>query len=338
MKYATVLFLDNTSADNLALALAATRRSSLLDVRAIFVTGRAAHTDPTASIEERDDAHSGYIHGLNTKRMKEFMWSAGRSTPVFKGMPVRDTRLRTVIKHRHHVNEEVYDLWGAGGSVRFDGNFADGLELLRRYKGEKLFVLVGGPLTEVAEIQRRHPDIAAKFGPMFIQAGDFADDDSTNLLGGKGNSFNGACDALALHDVLFGHDEKIILLPSNITKQRELGFATPDEIAALCVYPRLVELYKVHYEHSARRRGTSLFIHDLGLVMLAEQYVQGNSGFPYRYEPVKILEVPFEAPRVGQPERRGTIVIEPAESGKRFVVVWQDTAAYRDRVAAYLQS
>ena len=67
---------------------------------------------------------------------------------------------------------------------------------------------------------------------------------------------------------------------------------TPDEIASLGVYPRLVRVYRVHYEHSAKKRGTSLYIHDLGLVMLAEQYLQGDQSFPYRYEQVEILEVP----------------------------------------------
>ncbi len=338
MKHPAVLFLDNTSADNLAMALAATRSSSLLDVKAIFVTGRAAHTDPNASIEERDEAYSAHIHLLNTLRMAEFMRSAGRTVPVFMGEAVGRTELRTVIPHGKHANEEIYDLWNAWETADIDGDFAAGLRFLSKYEGEKLLVLVGGPLTEVALIQRYRPDLAAKFGTMFVQAGDFANDESTNLLGGKGNSFNGACDAKALHDVLEGHDGEIILLPSNKTKQRELGFATPDEIASLGVYRRLVQVYRVHYEHSAKKRGTSLFIHDLGLVMLAEQYLRGGRNFPYRYEPVEILDVPYRAPEAGQSERRGTIVIGPARAGNRSTVVWQDIDGYRGRVAAYLQS
>lgn len=338
MKHPAVLFLDNTSADNLAMALAATRPSSLLDVKAVFVTGRAAHTDPNASIEERDETYSTYIHVLNTLRMAEFMRSAGRTVPVFMGEEVSRTQLRTVVPHGKHANEEIYDLWNARETSKFDGDFAAGLQFLTQYEGEKLLVLVGGPLTEVALIQRYRHDLAAKFGTMFVQAGDFAEDESTNLLGGKGNSFNGACDAKALHDVVEGHDGEIILLPSNMTKQAELGFAMPDDIAALGVYRRLAEVYRVHYEHSAKKRGTSLYIHDLGLVILAEQYLQGDQGFPYRYEPVEILDVPYEAPEAGEPERRGTIVIGPAKAGNRFTVVWQDTNGYRGRVAAYLQS
>lgn len=338
MKHPAVLFLDNTSADNLAMALAATRPSSLLDVKAIFVTGRAAHTDPNASIEERDETYSAYIHLLNTLRMAEFLRSAGRTVPVFMGEEVSRTELRTVIPHAKHANEQVYDLWNAWETASIDGDFTTGIQFLGRYTGEKLLVLVGGPLTEVALLQRNRPDIAAKFGAMFIQAGDFAEDESTNLLGGKGNSFNGACDAKALYEVLGGHDGEIVLLPSNKTKQRELGFAAPAEIASLGVYPRLVQVYRVHYEHSAKRRGVSLYIHDLGLVILAEQYLQGDQSFPYRYEPVEILDVPYGLPAADQPERRGTIVIRPAKTSNRFTVVWQDTNGYRDRVAAYLQS
>lgn len=338
MKTPAVLFLDNTSADNLAMALAATRPSSLLDVKAIFVTGRAAHTDPNASIEERDETYSAYIHALNTLRMAEFLRSAGRTVPVFMGEDVSRTQLRTVVPHGKHANEEIYDLWNARETSKFDGDFAAGIQFLWQYEGEKLLVLVGGPLTEVALIQRCGPDLAAKFGTMFVQAGDFATDESTNLLGGKGNSFNGACDAKALHDVLEGHDGEIILLPSNMTKQRELGFVTPDDIAALGVYPRLAEVYRVHYEHSAKRRGTSLYIHDLGLVMLAEQYISTGNGFPYEWEAVQITEVPYGAPLADRPERRGTIVIEPTDVSRRKVIVRQDTDGYRDRVAMYLQS
>jgi hypothetical protein len=346
MKHPAVLFLDNTSPDNLAMALASTRPSSLLDVKAIFVTGRAAHSDPNTSMERRDDVYStNYVHPLNTKRMKQFLVCAGRNTPVFMGEYVFRTQLRTVIPHGFHVDEKIYDLWNAWENTDIDGDFADGVEFLRRYEGEKLLVLVGGPLTEVALIQRYMPDIAAKFGTMFIQAGDFATDESTNLLGGKGNSFNGACDPAALHDALFGHDGDVFILPSNMTKQRQLGFATPDEIAQLGVYSPLVDVYRVHYEHSAKRRGTSLYIHDLGLVMLAEQVVSGISGFPYGFDPVRILEVPIglefdvvfdehEPPR----DRRGTIAIEPATSSNRYVVVWQDTGGYHDRVAVYLRS
>lgn len=336
-KHPAVLFLDNTSADNLAMALAATRPSSLLDVKAIFVTGRAAHTDPAASLEERDANYSNHIHFLNAARMLEFLQSAGRNILVIMGERVQRTQIRTVIPHRVHADENIYDLWDAWGKARVH-EFADGIEFLRHHKVKKFLVLVGGPLTEVALIQRYAPDVAAKFDTMFIQAGDFAEDESTNLLGGKGNSFNGACDAVALHDVLYGHDGEIILLPSNMTKQRELGFATPDDIGALGVYRPLTDVYWVHYEHSAKMRGTSLYVHDLGLVMLAEQVLQGRQGFPYRYEPVEILDVPFEAPEAGQPERRGTIVIEPARASNRYVVTWQDTDGYRGRVAAYLQS
>ncbi len=52
--------------------------------------------------------------------------------------------------------------------------------------GEKLLVLAGGPLTELAIIVRYCPDILAKLGPMVVQAGDFGEGNSSNLLGGQG--------------------------------------------------------------------------------------------------------------------------------------------------------
>lgn len=159
------------------------------------------------------------------------------------------------------------------------------------------------------------------------------------MLGGKGNSFNGACDAYALHKVLLEYTGEIYILPSNITKSPDIGFKTPDEIAALGVNSELARGYAVHYEHSAKRRGTSLFIHDLGLVMLIEQIMQKTLEYPYRYEAVDILEVPYLAPKDDQLERRGTIVVDSCVKDnvcKRFVVVWQDIDNYRDRVAELL--
>jgi len=328
-----VAFVDNTSADNPSLIMALIL-SPWIDLKAVFVTGRAAHSDPNAPTEERDDDYSDFIHELNTLRMVEFVRSLGSNVKVFKGQEVRDTALRTVIKHAWHVNEEIYNLWDAW-SFNYDGTFEDGLRFLGEYEGPNMLVFGGGPLTEIAFILNNRQDIATKFGPMFIQAGDFAEDESTNLLGGKGNSFNGACDAKALHDVVVGYDGDIFVLPSNITKQPEIGFAHPDEIAELGVYDRLVKLYGVHYEHTAKRRGTSLFIHDLGLAMLAEQ-VLGYRSYPYQCVPVNVVEVPYGAPAEGEPERRGTIVIEPTTASNRYVVVWQNTERYRQRVRHHL--
>lgn len=336
-KPAAVLLLDNTSMDNQALALAATRPSSLVDVKAIFVTGRAAHTNLLASIEDRDDGYSEQIQLLNAKRMTGFLRRAGRETKVYTGLDVGKTQLRTVIPHKFHVDEHIYDLEGDCDKTAVTGNFESGLECLRSISSD-LILLVGGPLTEVSYILDNCPEIAAKFSTMVVQAGDFGDNDS-NLLGGKGNSFNGACDAYALHKVLFEYAGEIYILPSNITKSPDIGFKTPDKIAALGVNSELARGYRVHYEHSAKRRGTSLFIHDLGLVMLIEQIMQQTLEYPYRYEPVDILEVPYLAPKDDQPERRGTIVIGPYvknDACKRFVVVWQDIGNYCNRVAKLL--
>lgn len=335
----TLSLSDNTSTDNMAMDLAATRKDSLLDVLACFISGRAAHSDPKASIEERDDAYSAEIQLLNTKRMKGFLHRAGRTTRVFKGEEVYRTQLRTVIPHELHANEHDYDPHNDWMNTAIDGNFADGLRHIREYKGSKKWlVLVGGPCTELALIMRFCPDIVAKIGTIVIQAGDFAEDDSSNLLGGKGNSFNGAVDSTSLHDVLnahklFGYKGKIFILSSNITKQREIGL-TIDDIVALGVQPKLREIYRVH----AAKRGGMSYIHDLGLVMLAEQLRRGDLYYPYRYEPVEIVEVPYGAPLADQPERRGTIVTQPATTSNCYVVTWQDTVNYRDRVAAYLQS
>lgn len=340
-KRPAVLFLDNTSADNLALALAATRRDSLLDVVAVFVTGRAAHRDPNASIEERQEIYSSQIHLFNAKRMSGFLRGAGRSdedVPVYMGEMVYRTRLRTVIPHKFHADERLYDVHADSDYGIIAGDFRQGLQFLREYRGEKLTVLAGGPLTELAIIVRYCPDIAAKLGTIVVQAGDFAEGDSTNLLGGKGNSFNGACDPAALNDVLAYHEGDIYVLPSNITKQPEIGFATPDEMAALGIYSQLVDIYRAHYEYSAKRRGTALYVHDLGLVMLIEQLLTNNQDYPYRYEPVEIIGAHYDVPySPDQSDRRGTILTYPKETSDRYVVTGQDTERYRERVAAYLK-
>ena len=332
-----ILFLDNTSPDNLALALAATRKTSLLDVIAIFVTGRAAHLDSTASIDKRQERYSSQIHSLNTKRMSGFLRWAGRDIPVFMGELIYRTNLRTVIPHEKHTDERAYDVNYDSSFGIIAGSFQEGLEFLRQYKGEKLLVLAGGPLTELALIMRYCPDIAIKLGTMVVQAGDFGEGNSSNLLGGQGNSFNGACDPGALHDVMCHYEGDVYILPSNITKQRELGFKTPDEIAALKVYPELIKIYRVHYENSAKKRGTSLYIHDLGLVILLEQILQGPSDFPYHWQPVKIrihYDVPYSRE---ERDQRGTIISGPVSKSDRHIVVWQDVERYRERVATYLQ-
>jgi inosine-uridine nucleoside N-ribohydrolase len=326
-----VIFCDNTSPDNLALVLAATRPESLLDVKAVIVTGRAAHYDRRANINQRDDLHSELVHLLNTKRMAGFLARAGRTVPVFMGRHVRDTELRTVIPHDFHVDEHHYDTHDDEHRTEIAGDFAAALKLLYQLPSD-LMLLIGGPLTEVAHIIENYPVIAAKFGQMVVQAGDFGED--SNVIGGKGNSFNGACDARALHVTLSKHPGAITLLSSNITKQTDIGFARPEDIARLGIYVELAGIYAIHYEYTARRRGTRLFIHDLGLVMLAEQLIKGNLTYPYRFQPVKITAVPYTRPEQGD-DQRGTIIVEELSSSgnpERNRVVWQYAADYYRRV------
>ena len=343
MNHPVVMFFDATSADNFAAFDAATREDSLLDVKLCIISGRAAHSDRKAPMEARDNAASAHYQLLNTKRVTGYMARAGRNTPVYQGEEVYRTQLRTVISHAVHADEHDYDTENDWENTPVLGNFVDAVAKLREVITElepdqKLMVLVGGPCTELAIILRYFPDIAARLGTIIIQAGDFAADDSSNLKGGKGNSFNGAVDPAALHDVLYLHKGKVIILPSNMTKQRELAMAI-EEIKRMA-RPELGRIYQVH----AARRGGATFVHDLGLVMLAEQEIRGEQGFPYRYELVEILEVPTGKERVRvfedevEVDRRGTIVIGPAEAGDRYVVVWQDVQGYRDRMAAYLQS
>lgn len=338
MKHPTIVFCDNTSADNPAMVDAATRPSSSLDVKLVVVSGRAAHGDPNASVNERDDVLSAHYHTLNTKRMTGYVKRMGRSIPVYQGESVYRTQLRTTVPHAIHANEHEYDLLDDWTNTPITGSFTDALAKLREIIAglepqQKLMVLVGGPCTELAIILRYCPDIAARLGTIVIQAGDFAEDESSNLKGGKGNSFNGAVDSAALHDVLFYHLGDVYILPSNMTKQHELGL-TVEEIVALGVRPELADLYRVH----AAKRGGVSYIHDLGLVMLAEQILPGWGMWPYFYKPVRIVEVPYGAPLAHQPERRGTIVISPASRSNRYVVIDQDRKHYLDRAAKLFQS
>lgn len=334
-----IIVCDMTSADNAAMALAATRPESPIRVIAIFITSRAAHTDTNANTEERQDQISEWIRCGNSRRMAGLLQRAGRNIPVFHGVPMRFTRIRTVIPHGVHVNEmELYDLHDDRHNTQVAGGFREGLEFLRRYKGKKLFVLAGGPLTELAFINLCS-DVAKKLGPLVVQAGDFGQSNSSNLLGGAGNSFNGACDPVALDEILASYNDDVYLLPSNITKADAIGFASPSEMEALGIQPELLELYQVHYEHTAKRRGTKLFIHDLGLVMLAEQILRVGS-CPYEIEAVDIADVPYSPPGADEPEKRGTIVLStPARyTSNRFCVVAQDTERYRDSVQELLKS
>jgi hypothetical protein len=343
MPYPTVMFFDATSGDNFTAFDAATRKGSLLDVKLCIISGRAAHGDRSAPMEERDDVASAHYHLLNTKRVTGYLARAGRNTSVYKGEEVYRTQLRTVISHAVHADEHEYDTENDWENTSVLGNFMDAVARLREIIAElepnqKLLVLVGGPCTELAIILRYFPDIAARIGTVIIQAGDFADDESSNLKGGKGNSFNGAIDPAALHDLLYLHEDEVIILSSNKTKQPELAMSI-EEIERMA-RPELGRIYRIH----AARRGGSTFIHDLGLVMLAEQRLRGNQDFLYRWEPVKIIGVPTCKEYMGTFEnevlvdRRGTILIEPATTSNRYVVTWQDTDGYRDRVAAYLQS
>jgi hypothetical protein len=150
MKYPTAMFFDATSADNFAAFDAATRKGSLLDVKLCIISGRAAHSDRSAPMDQRDEVASAHYHLLNTKRVTGYLARAGRNTPVYQGEEVFRTQLRTVISHAVHADERDYDTKNDWENTPVLGNFVDALAKLREVIAElepdqKLLVLVGGP-------------------------------------------------------------------------------------------------------------------------------------------------------------------------------------------------
>jgi inosine-uridine nucleoside N-ribohydrolase len=312
-----VVIVDNVDPDNLACALAADSQLLGLDVVAVIVTGRAAHPNPTAGLNELSPEMSKQVLRLNTRRMKGFLRRNGCKAPVFEGL----IPPQTIVPHKVHINEEALDIHhDATAKWEVDGHFTDAVNLIAAVKG-RVHLVVGGPLTEVAALMSE-PRLTGKLGIMTTQLGMFGFGDVQLMAGGR-KQFNAVCDPEAVRKVLSEYPEAVYMVSTDITKATKVGFDNPDALRGM--NPELVAVYAKAFPIMLAPRGERIYIHDIHATFLMGQLLNRYTvtrTFPlYSFDRVQVTNVSDE----------GEIDIDfQGISGnrERYVTVRQQTAKF----------
>lgn len=274
-----VVIVDHVDIDNTAAVQAAFHRLLGLEPCAVIVTGRFAHPDRGALIDEHDPAYSAEVRALNARRMKAFLLEAGIDVPVFEGL----TPPATLVPHRVHIDEKLFGLYP---DVALDGDFNAAIEFLCGLIGQIDFV-VGGPLTELAALMRE-PRLAGRLGTVTCQLGLFG---SIDTMAGGGATFNSGCDPQATREVLFYWPEAVYLMPTDVTKRDAVGFDDPEAFRAFGISEGLVRLYEIFYDVALKPRGERIFPHDVHAVFLMAQLFAQLGRQLYTWEEVRIQSV-----------------------------------------------
>ncbi len=312
-KLPAVFLADAFSWDNPAALLALTSPVSAFEVIAAIISPRPVHSDPEAGLDEYEPELTARIHRLNTGRMAGIMARAGRTVAVYQGLSVPATYqlgipLVTTIPHAKHGDDQRYDLWDDARHP-IAGSFPQAREHLVRYwqhHQTPYSVVVGGAFTDLAELLR-DPRLDGAFGTLTAQ-GSWGT--STSTLFGK-EAFNIAVAREAATRVWEKYPGAMYMVPSDITRAREVAFDGANDMARLGVRPELVAGYRLHQEVTGQSR---LSIHDVHPVFLMHQLVAKTTR-PYTWAPT-----------------------EGPEGHERFVVTSQNADLHRPLVRRFLST
>jgi inosine-uridine nucleoside N-ribohydrolase len=193
-------------------------------------------------------------------------------------------------------------------------------------------IAVGGPMTGLRQVIERNPEVVSRFKEvhcMFATWGNVA----LMEFGDKPRGavqFNVACDPLSSNFVLMGLDCPIYLMPTEVTRVKEIGFvnaqklreALPDNKGTRALY----NLYALWYDAAVKPRQEKnpdelVFIHDLVAALSLDEAIRNAI---YRVVPVEITAAPClpsktEIANWGKVEMKQVEVVSPTRP--RFAAV-----------------
>lgn len=275
----TVVIVDNVDPDNSAAVAAACHSSLKLNVEAVIVTGRLAHSNSDALIDTFDQTYSNEVLRRNARRLKGLLLRMGWDVPVFEGL----IPPRTIVPHHVHIDEQLLDLYGDDRGTYVDGSFSHARDFLCELEGPIDFI-VGGPLSELREIML-DPRLQDRLGTVTCQLGLFGD---VETMAGNGQTFNSAADPAATQEVLALWPGEVYLVPTNVTKAPAVGFDTPSDLYRVNMSDEIVRLYEIFWQEALMSRGERIYPHDVHPVFLMAQLRMTTGCQLYAWEPVRI--------------------------------------------------
>jgi len=306
----TVLVVDNVDADNTLAAVAACNPMLGIDLKAVIVTGRFAHDDPTADITAWSPAYSEEVRRRNARRLKGVLTRMGYDVPVFEGL----IPPRTLVPHGVHIDEQLLDFFWDDKFVATDGSFQAALAFIASLRGS-IDLIVGGPLTEVAAMLG-DSRLAGKFRKLTAQMGMFGFGEVETMAGGR-RSFNSGCDPDAVRKVIELFPGEVYFVSTDTTKLEEVGFDHPSDLEKAGVPAELVMLTAAFWSHALRARGERIYPHDVHPVLLLSQLNKMGYTPIYGVRSVTFTHVDDD----------GVITVNDAQESRHYLV--RSVDAYR---------
>ena len=211
---------------------------------------------------------------VSAMRMRNFLKHFGVNVSrVFDG----GIAPRTLVPHHIHF-EEYYRYLDVDPLAAIAYSELDPQEelvkLLLACPEKSVKVAVGGPMTGLYQLIVRNPEVASRFKEIHAM---FATWGKVELMqfGDKPRGalqFNAACDPQAAHAVLTGMDVPIYLMPTEVTRVKEIGFANAQALRQALPANRgtgaLYMLYAAWYDAAVKPRQDKdpnelIYIHDV---------------------------------------------------------------------------
>ncbi|HEU5122281.1 MAG TPA: hypothetical protein VFT59_05555 [Candidatus Saccharimonadales bacterium] len=351
-----VLVIDGPDPDNYLALLAALSQFMCYELVAVIMTGRPvsavtslpAHVyNPHASRAVRRD------NALHAKGI--LMRHGGENVPVFTG----GMATYSTVPHHMHIHERVTDVFDdAHAGHVLAGELEDAILYLASLE-DVVHVICGGPLTDVSRLMS-HPLLMGRLGIATAQLGMFGFNSRVQTNAGGRRQFNALADPKAAWDVLMRYPNAFYMIPTDITKDPELGFRSADDFESLSSSSAATELaamYRMAWPHMwAKMRnseggvGIPAHVHDfhpaeLMHYLLLESpmhhmsFSRGGRDQVGRYSlsPVGIEHVPHQEHEI---DRWGEIDLGPMQENMplRFVTDGCENSQHRSILSAVLNN
>jgi len=296
-----VAFVDAPDPDNFVQLLALNRLNPGCEV-AVVLTGRPVRFKATKEHQhwEWDWESSRMAQEASAMRAKNFLRNFGiELVRVYDG----GIAPRTLVPHWVHFAEyyKFADVDPLAAIRHSELEPQENLiKVLLAASDGSVQIAVGGPMTGLRQVIERHPAVCAKFKEvhtMFATWGNvslmqFGDQPRGAL------QFNVACDPLSSHFVLMGLDCPIYLMPTEVTRVKEIGFvnaqalreALPENKGTRALY----NLYALWYDAAVRPRQDKdpnelIFIHDVVAALSLDEKLRNAI---YDVVPIDIVSAP----------------------------------------------
>jgi len=294
MSRKVLVAIDAPDPDNLALLRVAQTMFGADNILGVLLTGRPINFKATKEtpIEEWDYNHSRTALLASAARLKNFLrgYGNGTSLEVFDG----GIAPRTLVPHWLHFLD-YYRFLDVDPLQAICVPELDSLEKLALILSEHNFdVLVGGPMTGLARLLQRFPELHNYITSVHAMYATLGNVDLMNF-GDKprgAKQFNVACDPFAGRYVTEALDCPFYFVTSDCTRQDAIGFATPtmlrQHLADTPGNKRLVDLYTIWFANAVEPRKEIIYIHDVCSAVSASPF----RNEVYEFTPMRITSFP----------------------------------------------